>query len=60
MGRGVTYHYGHNPYGAMYSCPTCGARFRTVERLRAHEDGDGDLCAERAALQPRRGDGARR
>ena len=52
--------YGHNPYGAMYSCPTCGARFRTVERLRAHEDDDGDLCAERAAMRPRRGDGARR
>lgn len=46
------YPYGHNPYGAMYACEVCGARFRTVERLRAHEDDDGDLCAERAAMQP--------
>ena len=43
--------YGHNPYGRMIPCPRCGAQFRTVERLRSHEDHDRDICNERRLLR---------
>lgn len=41
--------YGHNPYGAMFDCTDCGQRFRTVERLRDHQDFDQDVCRDRAS-----------
>ena len=45
--------YGHNPYGAMFDCTDCGQRFRTVERLRDHQDFDQDVCRGRVTEQPR-------
>lgn len=43
--------YGHNPYGAMFDCTDCGQRFRTVERLRDHQDFDqGQMTTDPALL----------
>lgn len=47
--------YGHNPHGAMYECARCGWRFRTVERLRRHQDEDQDLCHETVTRRSRDG-----
>lgn len=44
--------YGHDPNGAMLDCHRCGWRFRTIERLRRHQDDDQDLCHEMAKHLP--------
>ncbi len=52
--------YGHNPYGAMFACESCGQRFRTVERLRAHQDDpeQRQVCQEVAFWSAQRRHGA--
>ena len=46
--------HGHNPFGAMLQCSACGMWFRTLGRLRAHEDNDQDLCRDMARERARR------